>query len=100
MVQLDENHQNWSTFMYIFPSLEADVILKSRLFLINMLLCKQEKMRHLIFSCCREFHKSLPFDYSTVQTFGPVTQSSFLQQMGIDTRMKVSGARRPVKKSH
>ena len=50
MVQLDENHQNWSTFMYIFPSLEADVILKSRLFLINMLLCKQEKMRHLIFS--------------------------------------------------
>lgn len=24
-----------------------------------------------------------------VQTFGPVTQSSFLQQMGIDTRMKV-----------
>lgn len=79
---------------------------------------------------CREFHKSLPVDYLitvintsiwcclassmhrsfdssyfcliilTVQTFGPVTQSSFLQQMGIDTRMKVSGAHRPVKKSH
>ena len=31
----------------------------------------------------------------TVQTFGPVTQSSFLQQMGIDTRMKVSNVLRP-----
>ncbi|XP_078350721.1 protein arginine methyltransferase NDUFAF7, mitochondrial-like [Oculina patagonica] len=27
--------------------------------------------------------------HGKVQTFGPVTQSSFLQQMGIDTRMKV-----------
>ena len=28
-----------------------------------------------------------------VQTFGPVAQSSFLQQMGIDTRMEVSVGR-------
>lgn len=57
--------------------------------------------------CCLASSMQRSFDSSyfcliilTVQTFGPVTQSSFLQQMGIDTRMKVSGAHRPMKKSH
>jgi len=38
---------------------------------------------------CPKMHFCLWFVF-TVQTFGPVTQSSFLRQMGIDVRMKVS----------
>ena len=36
------------------------------------------------------FTNAFAFSHLTVQTFGPVTQSSFLQQMGIDMRMEVS----------